>query len=76
MQSFERWKLRPQPRALPCLQRLGALPSDPRASGGWGRCPQTPKLAPPLEISGYAPDEHYTLLVKITQSNTIPAARY
>ena len=43
-------------------------PSDPRASGGWGLCPQTPSLrqlgirpqtpktAPPLKISGYAPN--------------------
>ena len=23
---------------------LGALPPDPRASGGWGLCPQTPSL--------------------------------
>ena len=46
---------------------LGALPLDPRASGSWGFCPQTPSLlrlgapppdpqnSPPLRISGYAP---------------------
>ena len=47
----------------PCLQRLGALPPNPQppaprpllASGGWGLRPQTPILAPPLRISGYAP---------------------
>ena len=37
------------------FQALGAPPRDPRASGGWGLCPQTPKTAPPLRISGYAP---------------------
>ena len=52
----------------PCLRRLGALPPNPQplagggfaprpplASGGWGLRPQTPKTAPPLRISGYAP---------------------
>ena len=29
--------------------------SDPRAFGGWRLRPQTPKAAPPLRISGYAP---------------------
>ena len=37
------------------FRALGAPPSDPRASGGWGLCPQIPKPAPPLRISGYAP---------------------
>ena len=50
------------------FQSLGAPPPDPRASGGWGLCPQTPSLqrlgaSPPdlqtqpplLRISGYAP---------------------
>ena len=37
------------------FRTLGAEPPDPRASGGWGLCPQTPILAPPLQISGYAP---------------------
>ena len=45
-----------------------APPPDPRASGGWELCPQTPSLrrlgappllaqnsSPPLRISGYAP---------------------
>ena len=49
------------------FQALGALLPHPRASGGWGLCPQTPSLwqleAPPpdpqissplLRISGYA----------------------
>ena len=26
------------------------------ASGGWGLHPQTPNLAPPLQIPGYTPD--------------------
>ena len=34
------------------FRALGAPLPDPRASGGWGLCPQT---APPLRISGYAP---------------------
>ena len=50
------------------FRALGAPPPDPRASGGWGLCPQTPiglrrlgaqppdpQTAPPLQISGYAP---------------------
>ena len=53
----------------PCLRRLGALPPNPQppaaggfaprpplASGGWGLRSQTPQIAPPLRISGYAPD--------------------
>ena len=38
------------------LRALGAPPPNPRASRGWGLCPHTPKTAPPLRISGYAPD--------------------
>ena len=38
------------------LRAMGAPPTDPRASGGWGLCPQVPKTAPPLQISGYAPE--------------------
>ena len=63
------------------FRALGAPPPDPRTSGGWGLCPQTPSLrqlgalppdphwppaargsaprpqtAPPLRISGYAPE--------------------
>ena len=30
------------------FRALGDLPPDPRASGGWGLCPQTPWLAPPI----------------------------
>ena len=48
------------------FRALGAPPPDPRASSGWGLCPQTPSLrrrlggpdpqnSPPLRISGYAP---------------------
>ena len=29
------------------FRALGAPPPDPRASGGWGLRPQTPKPAPP-----------------------------
>ena len=29
-------------KKLQNLRALGALPPDPLASGGWGRCPQTP----------------------------------
>ena len=47
------------------FRALEAKPPDPRASGGWGLCPQTPKTAPPLRISGYAPGSHkgYVLFV-------------
>ena len=38
------------------LRALGAPLPNPRASICWGLCPQTPKTAPPLQISGYAPD--------------------
>ena len=38
---------------------LGAPPPDPRASGGWGLCPQTPSLqqlgASPPAAGGFAP---------------------
>ena len=51
------------------FQALGAPPPIPRASGGWGLCPQTPnslhrlgapppdppKQPPQLRISGYVP---------------------
>ena len=47
------------------FRALGAPPPGPRASGGWGLCPQTPSLspqtpktAPPLRISGYAPGQN------------------
>ena len=30
------------------FRALVALSPDPRASGGWGLRPQTPKLAPPI----------------------------
>ena len=29
------------------FRALGALPPHPRASSGWGLCPQTPQTAPP-----------------------------
>ena len=37
------------------FRALEATPPVPRASGGWGLCPQTPKPAPSLRISGCAP---------------------
>ena len=52
---------------MPNFRALGARPPHhrapggwgftpkPLASGGWGLRPQTPKTAPPLRISGYAP---------------------
>ena len=55
------------------FRALGAPPPDPRASGGWGLCPQTPSLrrlgvhppdppnSPPLQISSYAPARHCNL---------------
>ena len=33
--------------------------SPPLAAGGWGLLPQTPKTAPPLRISGYAPERRF-----------------
>ena len=55
---------------------LGALHSDPHASGGWGLCPQTPTFqrlgasppdpqnSPPLQIPDYASAfaAYYTLM--------------
>ena len=52
---FERWGLRPQ---TPMPSATGGFAPEPPGSGGWGLCPQTPKTAPPLRISGYAPDLH------------------
>ena len=43
------------------FRALGAQPPDLRASSGWGLRPQTPKLAPQLRISGYAPVNCITL---------------
>ena len=40
------------------FRALGAPPPDPRASGGWGLCPQTPSLRL-LEVS--PPDPHWPL---------------
>ena len=37
----------------------GFAPRPPLASGGWGLRPQIPQTAPPLRISGYAPDYRY-----------------
>ena len=44
------------------FRELGAPPPDPRASGGWGLRPQTPKTALPLRISGYAPALSFSVL--------------
>ena len=37
------------------FRALGAPSPDPRAFGGWGRSPLTPRIAPSLRISGFAP---------------------
>ena len=38
------------------FRALGALPPDPRASGGWGLCPQTPSLR---QLGAFPPDHHW-----------------
>ena len=38
------------------IRALGAPPSDPRASGGWGLCPQTPSL---WQLEASPPDHHW-----------------
>ena len=38
------------------FRALGALPPDPRASGGWGLCPQTPSLR---QLGALPPDPHW-----------------
>ena len=38
------------------FRALGALPPDPRASGGWGLCPQTPSLR---QLGASLPDPHW-----------------
>ena len=55
------------------FQALGALPPDPRASGGWRLRPQTPiasgggppipKHIPPMQISGYAPGNFVLFII-------------
>ena len=37
------------------FQALGAEPPDPRASGGWGLCPQTPSFR---QLGASPPDPH------------------
>ena len=37
------------------FSNAGGSPPDPRVSGGWGLCPQTPKTVPPIANSGYTP---------------------
>ena len=44
------------------FRALGALPLDPRASGGWRFCPR-PQNTPPLRISSYAPGRGYSVLL-------------
>ena len=55
---FERWGLRPH---TPVPPAAGGFSPKPPASGGWGLRPQTPKTAPPLRISGYAPGHNNKL---------------
>ena len=38
------------------FRALGAPPADPRASGGWGFCPQTPSLR---QLGASPPDPHW-----------------
>ena len=38
------------------FRALGAPPPDPRASGGWGLCPQTPSLR---RLGASPPDPHW-----------------
>ena len=38
------------------FQALGAPPPEPRASGGWGLCPQTPSLR---RLGALPPDPHW-----------------
>ena len=38
------------------FRALGAPPPDPRASGGWGLCPQTPSLR---QLGTSPPDPHW-----------------
>ena len=38
------------------FRALGAPPPDPRASGGWGLCPQTPSLR---QLGASPPDPHW-----------------
>ena len=38
------------------FRALGAPPPYPRASGGWGLCPQTPSLRP---LGALSPDPHW-----------------
>ena len=38
------------------FRALGAPPPDPRASGGWGLCPQTPCLR---QLGASPPDPHW-----------------
>ena len=72
----------------PCLRRLGALPPNPQppaaggiaprpplASGGWGLRPQTPQTAPPLRISGYAPDRKQAFKQWIHLAFRVPESR-
>ena len=60
---FERWGLRPQTPVPPAAGGFSSKP--PLASGGWGLRPQTPKTAPPLRISGYAPEYDHVQLPNI-----------
>ena len=54
MQKF--WALEAPPPDPKSPAAGGFSPSPPLASGDWGPRPQTPKTAPPLQISGYAPE--------------------
>ena len=69
------------------FRALEAPPPDPRASGGWGLCPQTPRsplasaglglraqtpqTAPLLRISGYAPGSQYVRITNGEKSSPL-----
>ena len=53
---------------MPNFWALGAPPQDPRASGGWGLCPQTPW--PPLASGGWG------LRPQILQTAPFPIANF
>ena len=53
---------------------LGALPPDPRASGGWGFCPQTPKTAPHCEFLATRPATPTFKLIKMILKCKMPGS--
>ena len=64
MQNFRAMGLRPQTTVPPAA---GGFAPKPPVSGSWGLHPQTPKTAPALRISGYAPVHNVTFLFYMTE---------